>query len=77
MRFKCLIQGGCRFEETKAEVLAPDKEHKTTRILIFSQCPWCLDTRATITSPEPGETRCTLPRRWLDNGVNDPKEAKV
>ena len=75
MRIKCFLQGGCRFEETKVETLAPDTEHKTTRLLTFSKCPWCLDTRATITSPEPDETRCTLPRRWRDNGTHEPQKA--
>ena len=76
MRFKCLIQGGCRFEETKTEVLAPDKEHKTVRLHKIEECEWCGDCRVVIASAEPGETRNTLPRRWLDNGVEEkPKPA--
>ena len=69
MRVKCYLSGGCKWPTIHAEWLAPDKVHPFTRLLEFQQCPWCNDTRAVLTSPEISDTRMTLPRRWLDNGV--------
>ena len=71
MRPLCLISGGCNFGKGKRvleELLPPDKDHKFTRLYRIEECPWCGDVRAVITSPEPEETRMTLPRRYLDNG---------
>ena len=73
MRPLCIVSGGCRFQKIHEEWLAPDKEHHYTRLYRIDECPWCHDTRATITSPEPDEARTTLPRRHLDN--QRPQEA--
>lgn len=69
MRARCFIQGGCKWETINAEWLPSDKAHPFTRFLEFHRCPYCNDTRAVITSPEIQDTRMTLPRRWLDNGL--------
>ena len=73
MRILCLISGGCHFQTLREEWLPPDKHYQYSRLYRVDECPWCHDTRATITSPEPDETRTTLPRRFLDNGRSEVK----
>jgi hypothetical protein len=69
MRAMCYLSGGCNFLTIREEWLPADKTHQTVRLLRFGECPHCHDTVSTITSPEPGETRNTMPARWTDNGV--------
>ena len=69
MRPFCYLSGGCKFLVIHEWLLKPDAEHAYARLYRISECPWCKDPRATMTSPEPDEARCTLPRRWLDNGI--------
>jgi len=75
MRLKCYIQGGCKFKAIHREFLPPDKAHQMTRFHKIEECEWCGDLRVQIASAEPAEARNTLPRRWLDNGVEDRKPA--
>lgn len=58
------------------ELLKPDAQHQYTRLYRIYECPHCRKTRATITSPEPEETRFSEPAYWMVNQIPEPEGAK-
>ena len=73
MRLTCFLKNlGCRWEPIQEDIwLDLDLKYKLPRLLRFEQCPYCKTTRATITSPEPEETRYSSPNPATRHG-SDP-----
>ncbi len=73
---RCIL-GKCEKSRIlRQEWLPADADHATVRLLRFNECPHCHATRATITSPEPEETRFSEPTYWMVNQVPTPEGAK-
>jgi hypothetical protein len=61
MRLICLASGGCRWDVIREEWVLPNALRPYSLLVRHHQCRYCLDTKATITSPKTSESFFCIP----------------
>lgn len=64
MRLLCLVSGGCRWK-----LLLEEWVHATTTrpyplLVRYHECIYCMDTKATLTSPKASESLFSIPDKF-------------
>ena len=65
MRLWCYASGGCRWKLLREEWLEPNKERPYSVLARYHECIYCMDTKATLTSPKTTESFYCVPDKFL------------
>jgi hypothetical protein len=71
---------GCRWQQIGEDLWIPGRITKRPYPMLvrFYECLWCKDTKATLTSPDPGESCVSIPghtsmSQFLEISRREPK----
>jgi len=64
MRLACWLTGGCQWVVLKEEWIDKTQERPYSQLVRFYECRCCKDTKATLTSPDDGESLFSVPNEF-------------